>query len=53
MSKFRKKPVVIEAFQLTYGVAKGREKAPEWFVKKANENKEIKVFLFLSNSYEV
>jgi len=45
MAKFRKKPVVIEAFQLTYGVAKGREKAPEWFVKKANENKEIKVFV--------
>lgn len=31
MEKFRKKPIVIEAFQLTYEMAKGVAPVPNWF----------------------
>jgi len=44
MAKFRKKPVVIEAFQLTYEMAKGEEKVPEWF-SLVTKNSEVKVFV--------
>lgn len=37
MAKFRKKPVEIEAFQLTWKVAKGQEPVPEWFIKAMDE----------------
>lgn len=42
MAKFRKKPIVIEAFQLTYDVAKGKESIPEWAAYDEKEGK-IKV----------
>lgn len=42
MAKFRKKPVVIEAFQLTYNVAKGKESIPTW-AKEQSENGTLKV----------
>jgi len=44
MAKFRKKPVIIEAFQLTYEMAKGREEVPEWFYS-ATDKEEVKVFV--------
>ena len=37
MAKFRKKPVEIEAFQLTWKVVKGQEPVPEWFIKAMDE----------------
>lgn len=40
--KFRKKPVVIEAFQLTYNVVKGIDPVPVW-AKKAADKGEIKI----------
>ncbi len=44
MAKYKKLPVVIEAFQLTYEMAKGIEKVPEWFAK-ASINKDVSVFV--------
>lgn len=35
--KYRKKPVEVEAFQLTYGVAKGNESIPDWGVNALRE----------------
>ena len=32
MKKYRKKPVVIEAFQLSYEQALGKEPVPLWFI---------------------
>lgn len=37
MKQFRKKPVVIEAFQLTYEVAKGESPVPEWAVEASKK----------------
>lgn len=36
MGEFRKKPVVIEAFKLTYEAAMGKERVPEWAVEATN-----------------
>lgn len=44
MAKFRKKPVVIEAFQLTYEMAKGQNPCPIWFAE-ATEKGDVKVFV--------
>ena len=33
MAKYIKKPVEIEAFQLTFEMAQGKQPVPEWFVK--------------------
>ena len=44
MGKFRKKPVVIEAFKLTYEMATGSEPCPIWFVE-AVEKDVVKVFV--------
>jgi len=42
--KFQKKPVVIEAFQLTYEVAKGKEPVPQWAVD-AQKNGALKIIV--------
>ena len=42
MAKYVKKPLVIEAFQLTYEVAKGKESIPKWAATAEKEGK-IKV----------
>lgn len=42
--KYRKKPVVIEAFQLTYEMAKAQDPVPRWFVE-AVKKEEVKVFV--------
>ena len=39
MAKFRKKPVVIEAFQLTYGVVKCEEPIPNWAQEEIDKGK--------------
>jgi len=39
MAQFRKKQVVIEAFQLSYRMALGQEPAPAWFVDACDRNK--------------
>lgn len=44
MGKYRKLPVVIEAFQLTYEMAKGELAVPLWFAEATRKN-EVKVFL--------
>ena len=44
MAKYRKLPVVIEAFVLTYEMAKGKGKVPDWFAK-ASLKKELEVFV--------
>lgn len=44
MAQFRKKPVVIEAFQLTYEIAMSKEPCPNWFAE-AVEKGDIKVFV--------
>lgn len=44
MAKYRKKPVIIEAFQLSYEMAKGVEKVPSWFAKAINIDKTVKVY---------
>ena len=38
MAQYRKKPVVIEAFQLSYRMALGHEPAPSWFVDACDKN---------------
>ena len=40
--KFRKKPVEIEAVQLTYNVARGIEQVPQWLIK-AMEDKIVTI----------
>lgn len=42
MAKFRKKPIEIEAFQLTWGAVNGIEKIPLW-AKKANDEGTLQV----------
>jgi len=42
MTKFRKNPEVIEAFQLTYNVAKGEDPMPTW-AKELIENGTLKI----------
>lgn len=42
MSKFRKKPLTIEAFQLTNNVAKGKDPMPAW-AKQQIENGKLKI----------
>lgn len=42
MAHYRKRPVVIEAFQLTYEMAMERQPAPIWFVE-AVERREVSV----------
>lgn len=44
MAKYRKKPVVIEAFQLTYEQAIGKENVPIWF-SEAVDKGYVKVFV--------
>lgn len=44
MALYRKKPVVIEAFQLTYEQAIGKEKSPIWFCE-AVEKGDVNVFV--------
>ena len=44
MAKFRKKPVVIEAFQLTYEMAKGEAPCPIWFADAVKKD-DVKVFV--------
>jgi len=39
MAKFRKKPVVIEAFQLTWETTTGQHPVPTWFIEAMNEKK--------------
>jgi len=36
MKTYRKKPVIIEAFQLTWKMAKGNEIVPSWFINAIN-----------------
>lgn len=38
MFKYRKKPVVIEAFQFTYDRAVGRLNVPDWFITALNND---------------
>lgn len=38
MIKYRKKPVVIEAFQLSYEMAKGQKPCPPWFINAIDNN---------------
>jgi len=42
MAKYRKKPVVIEAFQLSFEMASGKETVPSWFLD-ALAKKEVEV----------
>lgn len=44
MAIYRKKPVVIEAFQLTYEQAKGVQAAPKWFADAVNKDGIVKVY---------
>lgn len=44
MSNFRKKPVIIQAFQLTYEMAQGDSPCPVWFAE-AVLKKDVKVFV--------
>lgn len=44
MAKFRKKPVIIEAFQLSYEMAIGKQRVPKWFSEEVNDGS-IEVFV--------
>jgi hypothetical protein len=44
MAKFRNKSIVVEAFQLTYEMAKGQSPCPIWFAE-ATEKGDVKVFV--------